>query len=247
MALSRGPNIVRNGLQILLDASDKNSYIGSGTNWRDVVNNNGFNSTTYTYPTYVNDGKSSYFSFIYDGVTVNNIYCYSSGLVTNTSTQTQYTRLGWFYLTSFSIGWSPIIQNEIGNNTDMGLTVNGSGYIQFRQYTNSATNGTVSQDYGVLSNGTVSLNRWNFAAIAVDRINNQVSFYINGNFDSTKSINVIGNSYSNNMLLGGTWADSFTGNRMLKGRIASVYHYNRLLTSVEVLQNYNAQKSRFGL
>jgi hypothetical protein len=248
MALYRGPNIVRNGLQILLDASDKNSYIGTGTNWKDVVNNNLFSSTSYVYPSFVNNGKASYFSFINNGTTVNTIYCYSTGLITNTSTQTTYTRTGWFYLTSYSDEWSPIFQNEIGNNSDMGLTITSGGNIQFRQYTNTGTNGTTSGDYGVISTGTVAINRWNFAAIAVNLTARTVSFYINGNFDSTaSSINVIGNSNSSNMVIGGAYADSYTGTRMFKGRIASVSHYNRVLTATEILQNYNATKSRFGL
>ena len=243
-----GPKIVTNGLQICLDAADKNSYVGSGTSWKDISGNgNIFNSTVYTYPSFVLNGVQSYFSFVNNGVTQNNILCYSTGLVTATGTQTQYTRLAWFYLTSLSDAWSPIFQNEIGNNSDMGLTIDASGYVQFRQYTNTITGGTVSQDYGVLSNGTVSINRWNFAAIVVNRTNNQVSFYINGALDSTKSMNVIGNSNSNNMLIGGAYADSYSGTRMFKGRIASVYHYNRLLSATEVLQNYNATKTRFGL
>ena len=49
------------------------------------------------------------------------------------------------------------------------------------------------------------------------------------------------------MLIGGAYTDSYSGTRMFKGRIASVYHYNRLLSATEVLQNYNATKTRFGL
>ena len=33
----------------------------------------------------------------------------------------------------------------------------------------------------------------------------------------------------------------------VNGSIASVFAYNRVLSASEVLQNYNAQKSRFGL
>ena len=229
-------------------ATTFNPYYFGNTAWKDVSGNgNIFNSTVYTYPSFVQSGSQSYFSFINNGTIQNNILCYSTGLVTATSTQTQYTRLGWFYLTSYSDAWSPIFQNQIGNNSDMGLTVYSDGTIHFRQYTNSITGGTASQDYGVSSNGTVSINRWNFAAIVVNRLGNQVSFYINGVFDSTKAINVIGNSESNNMLIGGVYTDSYSGVRMFKGRIASVCHYNRLLTAAEVSQNYEATKTRFGL
>jgi hypothetical protein len=32
-----------------------------------------------------------------------------------------------------------------------------------------------------------------------------------------------------------------------QGKVAVVHMYNRALTAAEVLQNYNAQKNRFGL
>jgi hypothetical protein len=34
---------------------------------------------------------------------------------------------------------------------------------------------------------------------------------------------------------------------LFKGKFASLYIYNRALTDLELVQNYNAQKSRFGL
>ena len=63
----------------------------------------------------------------------------------------------------------------------------------------------------------------------------------------SSTINVIGNSYSNNMLIGGAQTDSYSGGRMFKGRIVVVGHYNRTLSAAEVLQNFNATKTRFGL
>ena len=40
MAIIRGPKIIKTGLILALDAADINSYIGSGTNWRDMSANN---------------------------------------------------------------------------------------------------------------------------------------------------------------------------------------------------------------
>jgi hypothetical protein len=55
-----GPQCVKNGLQICLDAADKNSYVGSGTSWKDISGNgNVFNSTVYTYPSFVLNGVHS--------------------------------------------------------------------------------------------------------------------------------------------------------------------------------------------
>ena len=53
MAFYRGPNIVRNGLVLCLDAASKRSYPGSGTTWTDLsgLNNNG---TLTNGPTFSN-------------------------------------------------------------------------------------------------------------------------------------------------------------------------------------------------
>ena len=51
MAFNNGPRIVTNGLVLCLDASDRNSYPGSGTTWYDV-SNNGNHATLTNGPTF---------------------------------------------------------------------------------------------------------------------------------------------------------------------------------------------------
>lgn len=50
MGFSNGPAIITNGLTMALDASDKNSYPGSGNVWQDI-SGNGNNMTLYNSPT----------------------------------------------------------------------------------------------------------------------------------------------------------------------------------------------------
>jgi hypothetical protein len=66
--------------------------------------------------------------------------------------------------------------------------------------------------------------------------------YINGVQDSTYTANknAHGGDSSTNIA-------TYGGGNLLNGRIAKVYCYNRSLTSAEVLQNYNFDKSQFGL
>jgi len=65
--------------------------------------------------------------------------------------------------------------------------------------------------------------------------------YVNGSLsDSLSSTN---NVPTYNIWIG-QWQ---TNNRPLNGYVSSVKIYNRALTSSEILQNYNAQKGRFGL
>lgn len=59
MAIKRGPNIVRDGLVLCLDAKDPNSYSGSGSTWTDLVGNG---NATITNAVHNSDGY-----FILDG------------------------------------------------------------------------------------------------------------------------------------------------------------------------------------
>jgi len=240
MGIFRGSNLVRDGLVFYLDSMNIKSYAGTGTNWYDLISNTNFNSSYYTYPTFT----TNYFTFVNNGSTINSIYA----TPTATSTSVYYTRIGWFYITSYSSGaWSPVFQNVIGNNSDLGLTIDASGKLHFRQYTKTANDGTTDGDYGVSGNNTVSLNAWHMGAIVVDRISKTVTFYLDGTLDSTKSLVTIGNASSNTVVIGGAATDSYSGDRMFKGRISSISHYDRILSSSEILQNYTAFKSRYGL
>ena len=42
-------------------------------------------------------------------------------------------------------------------------------------------------------------------------------------------------------------SDTRTGDPVLNGNMAAIRMYSQALTTAEALQNYNAQKSRFGL
>lgn len=245
MSLSHNASISLPNMQLCLDASNPRSYIGSGTTWIDVSGfSNIFAASDYTYPSIAGSVLQKYFTFVNNGTTTNNIYSSTTNIVT--STQPQYTRIGWFYLTGTSSSWSPIVQNSIGNNADMCLSVEG-GRLTFHQYTNSATSGTTSQDYSVQGTGTINTNTWYQGAMVVDRTANTLSLYINGSLDRSTSINVIGNSSSNTMVIGGATVDAYSGGRMFKGYISQIFHYNATLTAADILQNFNAYRGRYGI
>lgn len=64
MAFANGGKIVTDGLKVLFDAADKNSYPGSGTTWYDM-SGNGYHGTLTNGPTFdtTNGG-----SIVFDGV-----------------------------------------------------------------------------------------------------------------------------------------------------------------------------------
>lgn len=237
MSISYNPGTYTSGLELCLDVANPRSYPGSGSTWKDISGNgNIFSSTDYTYPTINGFGLTKYFVFVNNGTTVNQIYCSSPTI--STYNQLQYTRIGWFYLTGYN-AWSPVIQNSIGNNSDMCLCVS-DGKIAFHQY-------TTTLDYTVLGSTPINLNTWYQGAIVVNRSTNSLSFYVNGSLDSTVAITGIGNSASNTILIGGTQFDGYGGDRMFKGYISSVFHYNTVLTTVQIAQNFNAFRGRYGI
>ena len=214
----------------------------NGVTWNDIGPSRSlYAASNYTYPTWSSNG---YFSFTNNGTVQNNIYASTQNI--STSGQTQYTRIGWFYLTGTNGAWSPVIQNSIGNNADMALVVS-SGKLAFHQYTNSITSGTASQDYTVSGSNTVNTNTWYQGAITVNRSTNTLNIYLNGVLDTSTTINVIGNSNSDTIIVGGAATDSYSGDRMFKGYISQVFHYNTVLTASQILQNFNAHRGRYGV
>jgi hypothetical protein len=218
-------NIVTNGLMINLDASQKNSYPGSGTTWYDL-SGNGNNAIMYNGLGYDGGGWMDF-----DGV---NDYCvitYDSGSMGAWSTgQT----VGiWMYHNIASGRRNPWNQAYGGYGT---WTHENGGSINY-YYGNAGSNTT---PYTSLGSAAVPKNVWNY--LCITRSASTISWYLNGSLVNTAS-NIYG-------ALVNTTADVSIGSGYAgywQGRMGAVQAYNRALTAAEVLQNYNAQKTKFGL
>jgi hypothetical protein len=225
MALSRGPKIVTSGLVLALDAADKNSYPGTGTTWTDLSGNANVGTLT-NGPTFnglcngniLFDGTNDYVTFP------------TSGLITNIISMDV-----WFNLNSSKI-YSALIGSNVTEKYEI-LTKNGlhvevslqsSNYMQY--------------------NNILSLNTW--TNITVTAVNgSQWKMYKNGVYLGTPT------SYNGTWQVSGTSITNFDVGRIrndvasfaFSGNISSIKIYNRELTDAQVLQNYNVQKTRFGL
>jgi hypothetical protein len=213
--------IVTNGLVLALDASDKNSYPGSGTTWTDLSGNNN-NGTLTNGPTFSSANGGS---IVFDGT---NDYVDTGKTATQLGIyDANYTFDAWVYPTDFT-GDRTMFGTD-GQATRQGL------HLVFR-------NGTIYQghyaaDFGA---GTGNLNAWNNICYTYTQSSGAALIYKNGILQGTGTIaSFIGTT---NILIG-RWggAQYFIGN----GGIYKIY--NRVLSASEILQNYNAQKSRFGL
>lgn len=220
LKIIQSPSLVTDGLTLRLDAGNPSSYGGSGDTWTDIAGTEQ-NITLVNSPTY-SSGTPSYFTF--NG---SSQYGYGSGAVL---TSTSYTKSVWFYLNSYS------------PNNNLVSSYSG-GHFMFMATTNKIYSGHANWGYYLAypSTATISLSTWYNATLTFNTTDG-MTLYINGVQDSTYTAdkNAHGGDSSTDIA-------SFGGSNLLDGRISKVYCYNRSLTAEEVLQNYNFDKSEFGL
>ena len=214
-------SLVINGLTMWLDANSTSSYSGSGTTWYDI-SGNGADVTLVNTPTYTS-GTPSYFTF----ASASNQS--ATGSTSNVLPQTQYTKSMWFYLNSYAD--NNIISSESG------------GHFMYMAGSNKMYSGHTN--WGVYSaypsTANFSLSTWYYAALTFNTTDGMV-LYVNGVQDSTYTANKTAHSGDGSVNVGRFGAGNF-----MNGRVAESYCYNRSLSAGEILQNYNASKSKYGL
>lgn len=100
---------------------------------------------------------------------------------------------------------------------------------------------------GVTADGYATFTPTNWNNVVFTFSSGVVNFYINGNFDSTKTLpgGVTSFSPAGNILKIGRRA--FNTSSILSGQVGNVSIYNRVLSAQEVKQNFNALRGRFGI
>jgi hypothetical protein len=225
------PAIVTNGLILTVDAGFTPSYPTTGTTWYDV-SSSGSNGTLTNGPTY-NSANGG--SIVFDGT---NDYC---GLSPNifSGSFTGVTFGAWVYLNG-SISqaliagvWDNTIEGDVA-----ALFIFSNGPFVAVGDGNRSENGA-----GV--GNTLNINQWYYIAASWNS-NRTYKLYRNGSLlgTSTQTGNGWNSSSTVSFDIGAQSENNF---RYFNGRIASTQVYNRTLSDSEVLQNYNAQKTRFGL
>jgi hypothetical protein len=221
MAYNNGPKIITNGLVLTLDAANTKSYPGSGTMWNDL-SGNGNTGTLTNGPTF--DGSNGG-SIVFDGV---NDYV-DCGSASSVQLSNNFTLSVWHK--NINTGYI-IDQGNIGEDP--------TGCLEF---TNRGLRLSLNNIETVTANGTFSNTTvWNH--IDCTFASGIVTFYINGVFDSTKITTSTAFSPSGTLKIG---RRALNTSSILTGNISIVKIYNRVLTAQEVLQNFNATRSRFGV
>jgi len=121
-----------------------------------------------------------------------------------------------------------------------------SDYINVQAQGGSNIRWEVESGQSFTSTGTLSSNTWYHFTCVYEGDSNNTSaiarIYINGVENNTSNLlsSRIGQNQTSAFILG-LWDGYLTGN------IALSRMYNRVLTPIEVLQNFNATKNRYGL
>ena len=221
-----GPKIVTSGLVLCLDAANKRSYPGTGTTWTDLSGNSN-NGTLTNGPTF---SAGNMGSIVFDGS--DDYVNISNTSILNNSSQTINI---WFLYTSIpGNGVSVIGKHDSAgsfNGYNMGL-YDGTVFCQFK-------NGS-GVDAGTLST-VMSANTWTLITLKFT-IGSTLTLYKNGNKISTNALSSV--SMTSQPIRIGLSVDTYWS--ALPGRVASVQIYSRELSDDDVLQNYNATKTRFG-
>jgi hypothetical protein len=220
-------NIVKSNLEVYLDAGRFDSYIGSGTTVNDL-SGNGRNSTLANGASYNTSGVGS---FLLDGTDDKLVGAAFTPNITNK------TLCGWVKLSSVTQQGGGLInlQGEAGepfdaivyNETGLGWGFGSTGFAR-------------TSWSGVKETST---NQWVF--MCATYANNNYNLYRNGVLIlNTTSYNAYTYNFSCRVQMGERHTGG--GGVFLAGNVACGMLYSKALSPEEVLQNFNAQKLRFG-
>jgi hypothetical protein len=250
MGVSGGPYIVRDSSLVLeLDAADRNSYPGSGTTWTDLTANNN-NGTLTNGPTFSSTNGGS---IVFDGV---DDYASINNTVGNFGTS-DFT-INFFFKTTEPTFPSTFIAKSIGDNptSDYGWLVNNGSNGTNLGFGIASVNGSwgANGSYSIQTSGANIRNGlWQMATVVGIRTQSNVSIYLNAvtqtlqSYVGAASFATVGNVSNARTLCIASESDVSISPYPIEANISIVQIYNRALSASEILQNYNAQKSRFNL
>jgi hypothetical protein len=227
--LSGGPNIVTNALVLYLDAANTQSFSGSGTSYFDLTSNrytailaNGTSFSNTNSGIITLDGTNDYFYITHNGA-----LSFSSG---------NFTICVWNKdIASPTGNYGGIITNDAASDNawkifkDIGEAFykarSGSTIVNFPNYT---------------------VGKWHYYSFTFS--SGLVTTYLDGVASGNTASGAPNPTTYNNIAFGSyRYNDAVASQYLHNQSIGPVQLYNRALSASEILQNYNAHKSRFGL
>ena len=224
-----GPSTITDGLQYYIDVLNIRSYPGTGVSITDIAN------------LVVGLGDSATAISASGGILFGanrNSYVDATLTVSNTT----YTKMCWFNLDDVTT-YQPLICGT--NATRHCMWMNKTAKLTASHSNASAFSAPTFTS--VAGNTTLSTGVWYFGAVTYSSVSG-FNIYLNGVLDQTSATTqTFGVSNTQNYV--GYFGDFFTSPALptLNGKIGPAMVHGRVLTSTQILQNYNATKGRYGL
>lgn len=233
MSTSYNPQIVTDGLVLLLDAGNTRSYPGTGTTWTDLTTN-GNNGTINGGVSYTTSGSGA---LLFNG---------STGYIVtpNTTVYQNVTLSIWFNsgITATStralISKSSYFANSI---TDFPISI-------YRNSDNVAVYLSTGNDFifDTALSSSIANNTWNNVVATFDQSN--LNLYLNSIKSSTPAnFSLSANTQPWTIGRAPQEVAGGIGQTYYNDKISIVSMYNRALTENEVKQNFNALRGRYGI
>jgi hypothetical protein len=210
-------NIVTSGLVLNLDAGWYNSYSGT-TTWFDIKG--GYNGTLINGPTF-NGGSQG--AIVFDGT---DDYVNLGSIAQIAPGTGDFTIEFWINPTNWSNTYMPLLTTTVTNGIWIGKVENN---FALRTY-------NVADDLQSTTFPTPGV----WTNVIIQRSGNIATIYYN-------TISIVSGTVTRNYAQGTTEIARDGVTSVFNGKISTVKYYNRALSPQEILQNYNAQKSRFGI
>lgn len=224
----RGLDIVTDSLQLYLNAGDPASYPGTGSVWYDL-SPNAYSTSTFQGNAQFSSSSGGVVNFDGSGDYVDTNQ--------NLSSET-FTVGAWFK--SSAAGIKMILSKEVnaGNPWNYRIWLNGGQiYVDMSQ-----PPGTQANLASVLTN----YNNGSWYQVMFTRNDSNWYLYVNGVQVNTRVDPYTGSVINSQEVWIGRSA-YLGGSYDFNGSIGEVMIYHKVLSSAEILQNYNATKSRYGL
>jgi hypothetical protein len=228
-------NIITNGLKLYLDAGNISSYPKTGIVWSDI-SGNGYNGTL--------QGGAGFNSANSGSITFDGTDDYINlGNILDQNGSDSFTVSCWFRLNIVNQNHAIFAKEE--------NIPNYLGYMIYVRADNrfalALINDITTDAFIVGSTTTANSNQWYNLTVTYSgtKLNTGVKIYVNSVIETNNYIlgTTLVGSTSNSL---NTRIGSRDSNGVpLNGRISNVQVYNRVLLQTEILQNYNALKSRY--
>lgn len=225
------PKIISDNLVIWLDSNYNSSYPNSGTSFYDLTNNQNYFQLTNS-PTFVTNEPRT---FNLSGASGQYFLYYPSiGAPTGNTglslpSANSWTCSFWFKTSTADANRNPLLSHMGSSPVYCLMGVASSVLVYFHYNGGWLTKSAITN---------VADNNWHNAVFI--NTNNTMTIYLDGVLEKSSFASNVDSGFNPVNGLGGSWERTFTGN------ISNFMYYNTNLSAAQVLQNYNAQKYRFG-